>query len=38
MNNDYRRLLDIQEAIERIEKYAQNGKEDFQDDELIQTM
>ena len=37
MNNDYRRLLDIQEAIERIEKYTEKGKEEFQKDELIQT-
>ena len=37
MNNDYRRLLDTQEAIERIEKYAEKGKEEFKKDELIQT-
>jgi uncharacterized protein with HEPN domain len=31
------RLLDILEAIERIEKYAEGGKETFESDELIQT-
>ena len=35
---DYReRLLDILEAIERIEKYAAHGRENFENDELIQT-
>lgn len=35
---DYReRLLDILEAIERIEKYAAQGREDFENDELVQT-
>ncbi|MCX9025011.1 MAG: DUF86 domain-containing protein [Candidatus Methanoperedens sp.] len=31
------RLLDILEAIERIEKYAAQGREDFENDELVQT-
>lgn len=31
------RLLDIMEAIERIEKYAARGREAFEHDELIQT-
>jgi uncharacterized protein with HEPN domain len=31
------RLLDILEAIERIEKYAARGREAFERDELIQT-
>ena len=30
------RLLDIQEAIERIERYAAQGKGAFEQDELIQ--
>jgi uncharacterized protein with HEPN domain len=30
-------LLDIMEAIERIERYSQTGKQAFKDDELIQT-
>ncbi len=30
-------LLDILEAIERIEKYAARGRETFEQDELIQT-
>ncbi|AET65691.1 HepT-like ribonuclease domain-containing protein [Methanothrix harundinacea] len=36
MREDRRRLLDIAEAIERIEKYASKGREAFEDDELIQ--
>ncbi len=36
MRDDRRRLLDIAEAIERIEKYASKGREAFEDDELIQ--
>jgi uncharacterized protein with HEPN domain len=36
MRDDRRRLLDIAEAIERIEKYASKGRETFEDDELIQ--
>lgn len=37
MRDDRERLLDIQEAIERIEKYAAQGQEAFEQDELIQT-
>lgn len=37
MREDRERLLDIQEAIERIEKYAAQGQEAFERDELIQT-
>lgn len=37
MRNDYKRLLDIQEAIRNIEKYASKGKKSFEQDELIQT-
>jgi len=36
MRDDQRRLLDIAEAIERIEKYASKGCEAFEGDELIQ--
>jgi uncharacterized protein with HEPN domain len=31
------RLLDIMEAIERIEKYAAEGRQSFEQNELIQT-
>jgi len=37
MRSERERLLDILEAIERIEKYADEGKETFEADELIQT-
>jgi uncharacterized protein with HEPN domain len=38
MRDDRVRLLDIQEAtIERIEKYAGQGQEAFEHEELIQT-
>jgi uncharacterized protein with HEPN domain len=37
MRSERERLLDILEAIERIEKYARRGKEAFDNDELIQT-
>ncbi|MCK5564482.1 MAG: DUF86 domain-containing protein [Planctomycetes bacterium] len=37
MRNDSERLLDIVDAIERIKKYANRGKEAFKSDELIQT-
>jgi len=37
MRDDRERLLDIQEAIERIEKYTARGQEAFEQDELIQT-
>ena len=36
MRSERERLLDILEAIERIEKYAIQGKEAFEEDELIQ--
>ncbi len=36
MRNDRERLLDIMEAIERIEKYAARGRDAFGQDELIQ--
>ena len=36
MRNDRERLLDIIEAIERIEKYAEKGKSDFDNNELVQ--
>lgn len=37
MRSERERLLDILEAIERIEKYAKEGKDAFYADELIQT-
>ncbi len=37
MRDDRERLLDIREAIERIEKYAARGRKNFESDELIQT-
>ena len=37
MRSERERLLDILEAIERIEKYAEKGKDAFEADELIQT-
>jgi uncharacterized protein with HEPN domain len=37
MREDRERLLDIQEAIERIEKYAAHGQGAFIQDELVQT-
>jgi uncharacterized protein with HEPN domain len=37
VRDDRERLLDIQEAIGRIEKYAQQGYQAFLKDELIQT-
>ncbi len=36
MRSERERLLDILEAIERIEKYAKEGKAAFEADELIQ--
>lgn len=36
MRNDYERLKDILEAINKIEKYANKGKKIFEQDELIQ--
>lgn len=37
MRSERERMLDILEAIERIEKYAEEGKDAFEADELIQT-
>ena len=37
MRDDRARLLDIQEAIERIERYTARGRAAFEQDELIQT-
>jgi uncharacterized protein with HEPN domain len=37
MRDDRERLLDMQEAIERIERYTAQGCEAFEQDELIQT-
>ncbi len=37
MRDDRERLLDILEAIERIEKYTARGRSVFDEDELIQT-
>jgi len=37
MRDDRERLLDIREAIERIEKYAVRGRTALEHDELIQT-
>jgi uncharacterized protein with HEPN domain len=37
MRDDRERLLDIQEAIENIKKYASRGKKAFKEDELVQT-
>jgi len=37
MRDDRERLLDILEAIERIEKYAAQGQETFERNELVQT-
>ena len=37
MRDDRERLLDILEAIERIEKYSARGRSVFDEDELIQT-
>jgi uncharacterized protein with HEPN domain len=36
VRDDLERLLDIQEAISKIEKYAARGREAFERDELIQ--
>ena len=36
MRDDHERLLDIQEAIERIDKYARGGWEEFRSNELVQ--
>jgi uncharacterized protein with HEPN domain len=37
MRNNRQRMRDIQEAIEKIEKYAVQGKEEFLANELIQS-
>ncbi|MFN0123731.1 MAG: DUF86 domain-containing protein [Blastocatellia bacterium] len=37
MRDDRERLLDIQEAIERIERYAVRGRAHFEQNELVQT-
>lgn len=37
MRDDRERLLDILEAIERIERYASRGREAFEQEELLQT-
>lgn len=37
MRHDRERLLDILEAIERIEKYAVKGRQAIEHDELLQT-
>lgn len=37
MRDDRERLLDIQEAIQRIEKYTSSDREVFEGDELVQT-
>lgn len=37
MRNDREKLRDILEAIERIERYAIQGRQSFEEDELIQT-
>ena len=36
MRNDLERIKDIQEAIQKIEKYAQRGEQEFFENELIQ--
>ncbi|MDP3486755.1 MAG: hypothetical protein Q8S19_02335 [Bacillota bacterium] len=36
MRDDRERILDMLEAIERVEKYAQKGEDAFRSDELIQ--
>lgn len=37
MRDDRQRILDILEAIEKIEKHTSGGKAAFEEDELIQT-
>ncbi len=36
MRDDRERLLDIKQAIERIDRYASRGRAEFEQDELIQ--
>jgi hypothetical protein len=37
MRDDYQRLLDIHEGIERIERYTAGGRSEFDRNELVQT-
>ncbi len=37
MRDDRERLRDILEAVERIDRYARDGRERFETDELVQT-
>jgi uncharacterized protein with HEPN domain len=37
MRDDRERLLDIQEAVENVRKYAVRGKDAFKNDDLVQT-
>ena len=37
MRSDRQRLLDVAEAIEQIEKYADRGRQAFEADDLLQT-
>lgn len=37
MRDDGERILDMLEAIERIQRHAQKGREAFEQDELLQT-
>jgi uncharacterized protein with HEPN domain len=37
MRDDYQRLLDIREGIERIQKYTTGGRAEFDRNELVQT-
>jgi uncharacterized protein with HEPN domain len=37
MKSDRERLADISEAIERIERYRERGRQEFASDELLQT-
>ncbi len=37
MRDGHEKLLDVREAIEKIEKYALRGEQAFEQDELIQT-
>lgn len=37
MRDDRQRLLDIVEAVERVERYTSRGRPTFESDELIQT-
>ena len=37
MRKDHERLLDIRDAIVKIQKYAERGRLAFENDELVQT-